>query len=122
MQGDSDALATALESAADAAEDSAVEQRRGASVARRVARDRRAHRGGGAPASVEAVASVLEVFGRSAQRMAAAVGGVRRAWAATLAEQGLSVRQIGQRLGVSHQRVSVLLTRHRNGSDGGVRS
>jgi transposase len=59
---------------------------------------------------------VLDLLGGSAERLAAAVGGIRRAWAASLAEQGVSIRQIGERFGVSHQRVSALLTRHRNGA------
>ena len=64
--------------------------------------------------TTQSVRRVLELLGRSAEHLTAATGGLRRAWAAALADDGLSIRQIGERLGVTHQRVSALLTRHRH--------
>jgi DNA-binding transcriptional ArsR family regulator len=119
MSEDRDAIASTLERAADTAEDAARDQHRAADVAREAARARlRNDWPVDGPQLTGALALVLELLGGSAERLAASVGGLRRAWAAALAEQGVSIRQIGERLGVSHQRVSALLTRHRNGSNG----
>lgn len=115
-----DAIASTLERAADAAEESASEQQQAADVAREAARGRRLDdwpvEG---PQLTGAVRLVLNLLGSSAERLAGAVGGLRREWAAALAEEGVSIRQIGERLGVSHQRVSALLSRHRNGPTAG---
>jgi hypothetical protein len=117
MTGDKDALSIALVDAADAAEESAREQQHAAGVARATAEDR----GNGTPvdhpSTTQAVRLVLELLGRSAERLAASVGGLRRAWADGLAADGLSIRQIGARLGVSHQRITALRSRHRNGTN-----
>jgi hypothetical protein len=116
MSEDRDAIASTLERAADTAEDSARQQQRAANVAREAAQGRRRENWPvQGPQLTGALRLVLELLGSSAERLAAAVGGLRRAWAADLAEQGVSIRQIGERLGVSHQRVSALLSRHRNG-------
>lgn len=120
MPADDDRLAATLERAADAAEASARDQQRAAVVARDAAQHRREDWPIDAPETAGTLRLVLELLGTSAERLAAAVGGLRRAWAAALAEQGLSIRRIGERLGVSHQRVSVLLTRHSNGPDTGA--
>ncbi|MGN6473061.1 MAG: hypothetical protein ACTHK4_05365 [Mycobacteriales bacterium] len=105
------ALASALEHAADTAEDAARDQHRAAEVARKAAREQ----DGPAdhPDTVQAVTAVVRLLGGSATRLTAAVGSLRRAWAQALADDNLSLRQIGERLGVTHQRVSALLGRPR---------
>ena len=115
---DRDALSTALVDSAETAEDSARDQQEAARVARAAAADRGKGTPVDHPSTTQSIRLVLELLGRSAQGLAASVGGLRRAWADGLAAEGLSIRQIGTRLGVSHQRVSALLTRHRNGANG----
>lgn len=113
-----DALALSLERAAEAADRSAAEQRDAAAAARGAARARR-EPGAEGSGSDHGIRLVLELLGRSLERMALALGDVRRTWAATLADEGLSIRQIGTRLGVSHQRVSALLHRRDRRTGGG---
>jgi hypothetical protein len=108
-----DRLAATLDRVADTVDEAAGEQRRAGRIAREAARGRRVD-GIDEPSTTRAVRQVLELVGRSADHLTSAAGGLRRAWAAALAEQGLSIRQIGDRLGVTHQRVSALLTRHRD--------
>ena len=54
--------------------------------------------------------TLLERLRRSARRLIDATGQAGRALAAGLMADGLSRRQIGRRLGVSHQRVSAMLS------------
>lgn len=107
-----DRIATTLDRVADTVDEATGEQAQAARVARDTARGRRAGRLDEA-STTHSVRQVLELLGRSADALTAAAGGLRRAWAAALADEGLSIRQIGERLGVTHQRVSALLTRHR---------
>ena len=113
MSRTGDAVADALEQAADTAEDTARDQHHAAVAAREAARGRRGDTAVDDPATTRVVGNVLHLLGRSAERLAATVGTVRRAWARALADENFSIRQIGARLGVSHQRVSALLARHR---------
>jgi len=107
MTGRQDALSAALDNAAEAAEAGAQEQRQTARAARALAHRR--NRGATATDLKAPLLAFLAVFTTSAQRLAATAGAVRRAWVGTLLAEGLSTRQVGSFLGVSHQRISVLL-------------
>ena len=102
-------FAAALERVAEAAEDGIVLQGRVAAEARGMARGARLQAGSGAASN--RVRDVLDLLGSGTDRLVTAAAELRRAWAAALAAEGLSGRQIADRLGVSHQRVSVLLGR-----------
>jgi transposase-like protein len=115
-QNMSNGLATALDRAADTADESADEQREIAAAARRLAHERRSSASASGQETVRVVRYILESFGRNAEHLVSAAGEIRRAWAQTMAEEGLSIRQVGERLGVSHQRVSALLN-HRKHRD-----
>ena len=112
MADGGDALATTLDRVADTVEEAAHDQQQAARIARDTAAVRR--RGGGDDLSTtRSVRQVLDLLARSADLLTSGAGALRRGWAAALADEGLSIRQIGERLGVTHQRVSALLTRHR---------
>ena len=112
------ALAEALERVMRTAEAGIAAQRRIALEARRVAQECRLPDGA---APWPRVRSVLDRLSASGERLSRAAGDLRRTWAAALAVEGMTGRQIARQLGVSHQRVSVLLARpgdlpHANGS------
>lgn len=103
------ALAASLDAAADSADAAAGDQRAAAREARNAARAVRGDR-----AAEGEIRQVLRLLGRSIERLTGAAGAVRRVWARTLADRGLPLREIGDILGVSHQRVSALLGGRRN--------
>jgi hypothetical protein len=108
LDGSAAELAGALDAVAAVAEDGAREQARLAVAARAAARDQRRVP---LPATGVRVREVLDRVAAHAERLAGAAGELRRCWAASLAAEGFSRRQIAARLGVSHQRVSALLGR-----------
>ena len=105
-----DLLAAALERLARAIEENSREQARAIREARAAARHER-RRARQEPPGPK-VREVLDLVSANTERMMTAAAELRRAWAAALAEQGLTRRQIATHLGVSHQRVSALLNRN----------
>jgi hypothetical protein len=103
-------LATTLDRLIKAIEHSAREQAQAMRAARVAARHERG-RARQEPAGAK-VREVLDLLAASGERLTSASAELRRAWAAALAQQGLSRRQIAEHLGVTHQRVSALLVRN----------
>jgi hypothetical protein len=101
-------LAEAIEGVGQAAQALIGLQRQVAALARRAAADARTPPG--APALRARMRELLERVNAGSERMTQASAQLRRSWAASLAAEGLSRRQIAVELGVSHQRVSALLT------------
>jgi hypothetical protein len=100
-----------LEDVAATADSIADDQRQTARQARDMAQARR--RGATWQQIIEAgpALSLLGLLRGNAERLSRAGGRVRSAIARGLAAEGFTTRQIGKRFGVSHQRVSSLLSR-----------
>ena len=101
-----EALTVALSRVAAVAEGEARVQAQVAAAARRAVGECGA---GGGEGSGKRVREVLDLIAGSTERMIGGAAELRRAWAAQLAAQGMSMREIAARLGVTRQRVSVLL-------------
>lgn len=108
---DDDPAAGALDDIAATAEGVADEQGRLATEARALASRRRDGAtwtqlvdGGG-------TATVVRTLRHSAALLTAAARGLQAALARVLTREGLTTRQIGRRFGVSHQRISSLMSR-----------
>lgn len=100
-----DPVVSALDRVADVAEREAQVQVRVAAAARTAADERRTAGDGFG----RRVRGVLDLVSGSTERLVGGAAELRRVWAAHLAGQGLSRREIAERLGVTRQRVAVLL-------------
>jgi hypothetical protein len=114
LGADTDRLAEALEDLAVTAERTAAEQLQLARSARRLSEERRRGWSWAAILAAESHPSVLHLLGSSLHRVGMSSSRFRRAVAAALASEGHSTRQIASRLGVSHQRVSAMLSRSKS--------
>jgi len=101
----------ALDEVSAIADGVADAQRDVARKARRAARQRRSGARWSEIVESGTVLSLLQTMGRSAAKITSSAGALRVAVARGLASEGYSTRQIGERFGISHQRVSSLMSR-----------
>lgn len=111
--GKRDPAAVALNEVADAADATAKEQRQAATTSRQLSRARQRGASWHEIANSDRPQMLLALLGASARRLVETAGDFRRALARALTREGLTTREIGQRFGVSHQRISSLLRRER---------
>lgn len=107
----SDGLTDALEDLAISAERTSAEQQELADSARAMSRQRQSGRSWAAILDSNSHAPALSLLASSLRRLAETSSRFRSAIAAALSTEGLSTRQIASRLGVTHQRVSAILSR-----------
>jgi hypothetical protein len=104
-----EAMDSALEEIATAADEIADDQRRVARRARAWQRQRDRGRPWASILDRERIPGLFELLRRSGRRLSGAIARLGRVLAHGLSQEGESRRQIGRRLGVSHQRVSAIL-------------
>lgn len=100
-----------LRQVADAAEATAREQRRAARMARHIADERESGLSWGDITGKGSARSLTELLSSGSGRLRQATTRFRRLLASGLAAEGFTRREIGEHFGVSHQRVSALLSR-----------
>ena len=105
-----------LEDVAAAADEVADEQRKVARQARSMQRRRDRGEPWAAVLDEQPSPTLLERLRRSARKLTEAVGAASHILAAGLVVEGQSHRQIARRLGVSHQRISAMLSNERHSS------
>jgi hypothetical protein len=121
QESSADPAAAALNELADAADDTAREQHEVAVASRRLSHERDRGASWREIADGGTLQRLLGHIGASARRLSAVGNGLRRALAVVLSAEGLTTRQIGERFGVSHQRVSSLLRQQNNSGAPNVR-
>jgi len=102
-------MGTALENVAAAADEVADDQRRIARRARAMQRQRDGGWSWGKILDREAAPTLLELLRHSGRRLTVVTGRIARTLASGLMAEGESSRQVGRRLGVTHQRVLAML-------------
>jgi hypothetical protein len=105
------AMARALDEVAEAAEETALDQQRLARRARSMSRQRRLGSSWLHILQRERPPGLLVLIARSARRLHEVSGRFRPALAQALVDDGLSTRQVARMFGVTHQRISAMLSR-----------
>ena len=100
-----------LEEVAEAAEETAREQRQVARTARAVDRELQQGMSWSAILNHRSGTLLVQLLARSGRRILVATSTLRRVIIGALADDGLSTRQIAKLLGVTHQRVSAMRDR-----------